>query len=222
MHNERHMARAIDDPDEAKRRFIEAAISNLERTSRTKLGVSDTSSSTEKPELKASGDELADRATENFRHAIERLYDERGRELHSPEEVRALIEEVAQTVSDGFLKEGQGLWRTWATKFSNQTPPERIPEEMEQFVSKLTEHLSNPEDDAVATAAFIEKRLDGEIHPFVDGCGRTAKALSAFVLARAGKPLPTYRSREEYYREVYGTDGEWERYYHSLFSEQKQ
>jgi hypothetical protein len=220
MYDERQIARAVDDPNEAKRRFIEAAVANFERTSRTKRGVSDTSSSTEKPELKASGGGLADRATDNFRRAIERLYDERGREFRTVDEVRTLIEEVAQTVSDGLLKEGQGLWRTWATKFANQPPPERIADEMDNFVHTLAGRLGNSHDDAVATAAFIEKRLDGEIHPFADGCGRTAKALSAFVLARAGKPLPVYHGREEYYREVYGTDEEWERYYRSLFPEQ--
>ena len=117
-------------------------------------------------------------------------------------------------MSAGLLQQGQSLYCNWKTKF-RQTAPEAIEQECQSFCAWLFEALESG-DDPVARAALVEKRLDGEIHPFADGCGRTAKLLAAFVLLRHDIFPPSYRPRSEYYIKINPSDAEWIRYYHLL------
>jgi len=166
-----------------KKRWFESVLQALAGLSRTLGGVSDISSAAEKPKLSAEGEALAARTRENLQQALEFLWENRERGFASATEVREFVDEVARKVSAGLLQPGQSLYRTWETKF-RQTAPEAIEQEYQNFCEWFFEALKS--GDPVATAALVEKRLDGEIHPFADGCGRTAKILAAFVLLRAG------------------------------------
>lgn len=199
--------------DKEKEQWIENVLQSLAGLSRTLGGVSDTSSSAEKPKLSAEGEALAYRTKENLRLALEFLWENRERQFTSDAEVREFVDEVARQVSAGLLQPGQSLYRTWETKF-RQTAPEAIEQEYQNFNKWLYEALAS--GDPVATAALVEKRLDGEIHPFADGCGRTAKVLAAFVLLRAGLPPVAHRSRKEYYERINESDEDWIHYYSAL------
>jgi hypothetical protein len=52
----------------------------------------------------------------------------------------------------------------------------------------------------VETAAWIEWRTNLTDHFWADGVGKTSKALAAWVLMRAGHPLPQYRSNKEFFQ----------------------
>ena len=159
-----------------RERLFTQALANLAATSRTKKGVSDTSSSADKPTLATTGAALADRATDNVSRALKTVWTDRFRSFSSPIELRAWIDRLAATVSDGLLQAGQPLYRAWATKFAMQTVPAEIEAEMLVFCTELLARLGS---DPVATAAWVEHELDARIHPFADGCGRTTKLVSA-------------------------------------------
>ncbi len=179
-----------------RERLLTQAIANMAATSRTKKGVSDTSSSADKPALATTGQVLADQATKNFEEAIEMVWGSRSIDLSSPEDLRRWVEMLAAIVSNGLLPAGQGMYRTWATKFAMQTMPDQLDAEMENFYLQFG--FRGPFVDPVETAAWVEHKLDARIHPFADGCGRTAKLVSAWVLLRANHPLPAWDSRERY------------------------
>lgn len=203
--------------------WIKSVLQALWGLSRTLGGVSDTSSAQEKPKLAESeGESLARKTRENLEQALEFLWENRGRTFASPEEVRAFVDALAAKVSAGFLQPGQSFYRTWKTKF-RQTSPEAIEQEYQNFCAWLYEALKSGLDPVatVATAALVEKRLDGEIHPFADGCGRTAKLLASFVLLRAGLSPVSYRSRKEYYERINASDEKWIRYYRALGAERR-
>lgn len=202
---------------QARQDFERQMLVNLEASSRTRQGVSDTSSSADKPKLSIEGSDLVKQAAENFQQALALAWEHRNDEFQIQQEVRQLIELLAATVSKGLLKECQSLWRTWQTEF-NQTSPEKIEEEVDEFCQQMSGRLAQ-KIDPVTTAAWIEQRFDSQIHPLADGCGRTTKLLSAMVLARNNRSLPHYRGREEYYQQIVKPFPEWEQYYRSLFTE---
>ncbi len=197
--------------------FEKEALENLDMMSRTKKGISDTSSSESKPKLDTEGDDLALRSENNFKEALRLIWGKRDDSFESPAQLGDFVEEIASCISQGLLKEGQSQWRTWETKFG-QTSPQLIKKEMADFYKEFLAQLNNPQTDPIKLAAWVEKRVDGEIHPFADGCGRTSKILSSFVLLRFGQKLPKYRGREEYYKNINSSMDNWVEYYRSLFS----
>ncbi len=195
--------------------FRDAALENLKNTSRTALGISDTSTHEDKPKLRVEGDALVEKSAANFESALGLVWAQRERTFNDPEEVRAFTEEVASTVSDGLLAKGQGLYRTWPTPHK-QTSPEFINDAMTSMSSELFQRIDA--EDSIATAAWLEKELS-EVHPWADGVGRTSKVLSAFVLARAGKKLPKYPDSKTYYKNIKKSPAEWESYYRSMLGD---
>jgi Fic family protein len=84
-----------------------------------------------------------------------------------------------------------GVWRPAGIKIggSRHTPPEAhlVPGLIEEMCDYVNEHWSN---SPVHLAAYVLWRMNW-IHPFVDGNGRTARALSYLVLnVRLGCRLP--------------------------------
>jgi hypothetical protein len=197
-----------------KHTWIDAVLRTLATQSRTLGGISDTSSSADKPKLAAEGEALAQKTRQNLRNALEFLWENRGIVFHSADEVRGFIDRVAAMVSEGLLAPGQSLYRTWDTKFENQAAAEEIEPQYRQFCLWLFGSLDN---DPVETAALTEKRLDGDIHPLADGCGRTTKILSAFILLRHELFPPRYRSRGEYYEKITTGDTEWITFWRSMY-----
>lgn len=197
--------------------FEQQMLGNLEVMSRTRKGISDTSSSADKPKLTTEGAELADKADRNFRSALQLVWEHRQDSFATSQEVGKFIEGLARAVSDGLLQEGQGLWRTWETK-SKQTPISEIPKTLAGFYQEFCQRLET-QSDPVATAAWVEQQFDGRIHALADGCGRTTKLLSALVLARNNHPLPNYSDRDEYYQNIEKSFPEREKYYRGLFTE---
>lgn len=203
-----------------KQHWFRSVLQALASLSRTFQGVSDTTSAAEKPKLAvAEGEALKAKSSQNLEQALEHLWVNRLKGFTSPVSVREFIDTLATAVSEGLLQPGQSFCRTWATKFG-QTAPEAIEAEYSKFCAWLYGELDD--SDPVAVAALVEKRLDGQIHPFADGCGRTSKLLAAFVLLRHGILPPSYGSRKEYYIIINLSEAEWINYYRSLTTAQAQ
>lgn len=211
--------------------YLQDANRNLLAMSRTAQGVVDTSASTEKAESMTgiSGENAANLAQQNFETAIREAYDNRDRVFSSPEDLRIFIEGLASTVNSGIVKEGSLI----RTADSNKYPYVRVTDlenYMEKFYQDLYRRVENLTSDPVETAAFAEFGIDFGGHFFADGCGKTAKVVSSFLLMRQNHKLPEYRGgREAYYanqlKQIAGKDVEADRigfqkflnYYKTLF-----
>ena len=195
--------------------WAQSVIDALSAHSRTLKGISDTTSSSEKPKLEVDeGEELKRKTAENVRNAIKYLWENRQRKFSSGPEMREFVDQLASIISDGLLKSGQSLYRTWDTKFAHQIPASEVESEYQKFNQWLFEEIDQV--DPVELASLIEYRLDGKIHPFADGCGRTTKLLSAFALLKSNKFPPHYAPREIYYEMIRQTEDEWMEFYKQM------
>ena len=181
--------------------YIQDANRNLMAMSRTAQGVVDTSASAKKAESMTgvSGETAADLAKQNFETAIREAYNNREKEFESPEDLRSFIEGLAATVNSGIVKEGNLI----RTSDSEKYPYARIAnleDYMDKFYRELYERIQDPKADPIESAAFAEFGIDFGGHFFADGCGKTAKVVSSFVLMRHDHKLPEYKGgRSAYY-----------------------
>ena len=214
--------------------YLADAKRNLMAMSRTARGVVDTSASKEKADSMTgiTGVEAADIAKDNFAAAITEAYEYRKHQFESPEELRAFVETLAEQVNDGIVKEGSLI----RTSDSQKYPYVRIAnleKEMDKFYDGLFERVNDPEADPVEAAAYAEFGIDFSGHFFADGCGKTAKVVSSYMLMRAGHKLPEYKGgREAYYanqlKQIAGEDEavdaegyqKFLAYYRTLFEEE--
>lgn len=212
--------------------YIKQALENLSTTSRTAKGVVDTSASADKVD-KMAGDlnaaTAAERAQSNFEQVITYLFENRDKQFQTTEELKQFVENVAGRINSGITKEGV-LIREGAD--SAKYPYTKVADlsiAMDQFYEELLQRLNNPSEDPKNLAGWVEYRIDLTDHFFADGCGKTAKAISSWILMRAHNPLPKYRDRKELYEnaptQIRGQDPEidktqlkkWLGYYNSLF-----
>ena len=191
-------------------RYLRGALRNLRRTSRTANGMSNVSSSADKPRLVvAEGERLAVRARRNFIRATKLALQMAGEPLpvtHRAFEARIL--RVARTVRSGLIPDE---WRTWETQF-HQTSPQGVRPAFRRYCAKL--HMALNSGVAPATvASWSERQCDAVDHFFADGCGRTAKIISVAILAHSGKRLPRYPEGAKYYREIVKAPARWRKTY---------
>jgi Fic family protein len=102
----------------------------------------------------------------------------------------SLILKLHRTVLQG-LNHYAGVWRPGKVEIggSKHTPPDafQVPELIEELCDYVNEHWSK---SALHLAAYVLWRMNW-IHPFVDGNGRTARAVAYLVLCiRLGYRLP--------------------------------
>lgn len=181
--------------------YLRDAERNLMAMSRTAQGVVDTSASVKKAESMTgvSGETAADLAKQNFKNAIKLAYDNKDREFESPDDLRTFVEDIALTVNSGIVKDGS-LIRTSDSEKYPYTRIANLENYMNKFYQGLYERTQNPEADPVESAAFAEFGIDFGGHFFADGCGKTAKVVSSFMLMRHNHQLPEYRGgRSAYY-----------------------
>jgi CRP-like cAMP-binding protein/predicted kinase len=206
--------------------FSRKCLATIKGMSRTiGKGVIDTSATAEKAHsITVTGDAAEEFARLNFQCVVERVYAERNRIMESPQDVRVFIEMIAKEINRGILKK-EVLYRTAdSTKFP-YTAIAKLPEAMEDFCGEFYRRLHDPNQDPIALAAWVEYSVDLTDHFFEDGCGKIAKVLSAWVLARASDSssvtLPEYRGRDEYYEFIKDRDmlneRNWETYYRTFF-----
>jgi len=217
-----------------KRAYIDAAMENLTRTSRTATGTVDTSASPDKAAQMSgvSGDAAAKLAQENYRLVLGDLYGQRQRQFDYSGELRDFVENVVRAINHGILKPGVLYREHDSDKYPNYTRVADLPAAARQFFDELQHRMNTDRRDPVETAAWIEYRMNLTDHFWADGVGKTSSALAAFVLMRRGHALPTYSAdRKEQFahapkrprsagREVDDAQfADWLSYYRTLFED---
>lgn len=133
--------------------------------------------------------------------------------IDSLEESNAIAEEVLLeihrlTVKDVLPDPSAGSYRKVRVVVGNPktgkiayTPP--VPEEVPFLTKSLLEWMNSEEafDLLPAVQAGIAHYELARIHPFVDGNGRTARALATFILTKRGFDTKKFFALEEYYNE---------------------
>lgn len=124
------------------------------------------------------------------------------------------IRSVQALVTHHTLSSGSGAWRTVGVRISGSAhvPPDAldVPVLMDQWIQQFTTSLAGP---AIVNAARLHSGFV-DIHPFLDGNGRTARLLTHLDLVRHGYLpallLPT--DRLTYYQALEeARAGRWDR-----------
>ncbi len=102
-------------------------------------------------------------------------------------------------------------YRTWTPKYLVlQTPPIHIDAMMDDFYARIAQRAGSlvldtepPSNEQVArTMAYADVMMDGEIHPWSDGCSRVATALVMW-LAALTETAPLYApTKPEHYATI--------------------
>lgn len=188
--------------------------SSISALSRTAKGLTESAYGA-KSALDISGPELETVVKNNLQHSIEYVWAKGPRVHKTPPAIRGFMNAVAKQVSFGLVDPAH-IYRVWDTsaKYPAQVAPKDIEHEMRHFCDSVASSLYD-ERHAIFNAAWVERELDYRIHPFADGCGRTAKLLGAWVLLRAGLPPARFTDRDEYYAAMNAGQNEWAAYYRS-------
>jgi hypothetical protein len=194
--------------DERDWRFLARILDeNSARLSRTRSGVSDTSTCREaKRKLLLEGEALKAHSAANERAAQQFLFASR----HDPpprsgDEVLGLLWRVADTINAGLLPTADKL-RRWDSRPDPSAPaavaPEELPEALEAYAEVVCRRWRELADDPVPLASWAEWGLNGgTLHPFYDGCGRISRAFGALLLVRGSWLLPLYEDRDTYFEQ---------------------
>lgn len=120
-------------------------------------------------------------------------------------DLKSMVETIAITVqqpfADAVLK--TPIYRRHPVPYGKRIPPTEIELAMRDFCKDLLRRIAKR--SPVDTAAWAERELDGQIHPFGDGCGRISKLVAAAVLMQYRRQMPILPTREIYYSAMEGT-----------------
>lgn len=205
--------------------FLGALRANVAARSRTARGAAHTGVSSRKLPLLKSGAELEGQLLDNLDRAARVAWESRD-ETCRPILLRHLfqrwIEELNRDLVDleGYaeirrtrkaLARLNPYYRIWEVTYHHANPaPGSIDKELRRFASQLAAaDPSGPamrsEADLAAVMAFADREIDLVIHPWIDGCGRFATVLVAWLALRArmgngSSPLPRFGPREDHYK----------------------
>jgi hypothetical protein len=185
---------------------------NSRRLSRTRAGVSDTSTSTAKQPLLLHGAELRRRAAENEEFVHQFLFEMRHvAPPRDPEQVLTLLWAIADRTNEGLVAPGH-RFRAWPSRSLppalafERVNPEELPAALDRFAADVCRRWPELETDPVPLASWAEWELSGgKLHPFYDGCGRISRCFGALLLMRASYLLPLYEDQASYY--AHGHEG---------------
>lgn len=200
---------------------------NLGVRSRTSKGASDTSSSSEKPQLIGDEEYRIAKVAQNTELLIGDVWKQVDRYTKHwcGEDFRVRIRHWAEINSRGLfdwhsygdqvhdfcLRLGldpaqfDRLWRTWELKYS-PVQPQQINAMLKEHGTLVVGMLGSDLLDLPTLLGSADYLHDGYIHPWADACGRTSMALVMFLCAVAAKQkgvrqlLPRYESRDVIYR----------------------
>jgi hypothetical protein len=199
--------------DETDWRLIARVLDeNSARLSRTRAGVSDTSTSDGKRKLLLEGKALRRRCAANEGRVCRLLFAARHEPPpQSPADVLELLWRIADTMNDGLVRPGDRL-RQWpsyaevpagaglpARRVARRAPAE-LPAALERFTGDVHRRWGELAGDPVPLASWAEWELNGgSLHPFYDGCGRSARAFGALLLVRGSWLPPVYEDVGTYF-----------------------
>jgi hypothetical protein len=157
------------------------------------------------------------RATESNATAALDFVEELIADPGAPLDLRAAAEQVNAIFARGVLKAGS-LYR-------RHDPAPGVPYLAAAAISEYAAFFYQAAGRSAApvaeVAAWAVWAIDLRGHLFADGCGKTATVISELILARAGRTIPLYSSRDAYYAAPYGGSGAmswraWRAYFISM------
>lgn len=171
--------------------YLEQAEKNLMIMSRTANQVLDLSTSVRKKDRIQDGltaEDAAIIAQINFRSAISCAYENRKMNITGIIDLDYFIKKLSQIVNQGILKSDY-IYRVDDSEKYPYTLVCDLPTSCWLFYSKMFRELETLQEP-IRLAALAEWHIDIRDHFFADGCGKTARVVSAWVLMRAELPLP--------------------------------
>lgn len=193
--------------------WSKAVQANITSLSRTAAGKADRTTSRYKPMLLIEeGPALAAKAAENLHHAVQYAWSQ---DLPNPGHFHGFAETIARMMSKGILPEEVSMYRTWSPegKYQHWPKPHALESDWSMYCDRFDKQRCLGNFKAHVLAADLELTVDLDIHPFADGCGRSGKLLSSWVLLRAGLMPPLLTSRTQYYEAMNSSFVVWIEYY---------
>ncbi len=147
-----------------------------------------------------------------FRDACERWFDLSNDGICGPDLYEEEFEVLKQ---DAVLAErARGVsvrvnprYRVWAAEHTlMKTPPLLLEEQMELFYGRLAQLAAAAEarhpswNDVIEIMAYADLMTDGELRPWLDGCGRLATVLVMWLARTLGAPLPLFAASKEVHK----------------------
>lgn len=188
---------------------------NLEATSRTAKGKIDTSVDPKKERSTLTKKDIQQEFQLGLELLINYLEKNKDQEIKNTEDLKSIIHDILTILNENIFSDPT-KYRTWEVPYGRKISPENIATEMENFYRNLYTKIREVEDGELIPGAlgrWIELELDKNIHPFADGCGKLAKAISFFFLTRFNSPLPLHESRDEYYQAINESEETFKKYY---------
>ncbi len=98
-------------------------------------------------------------------------------------------------------------YRLWTPEHTvMKVSPLLLEEQMDAFYARVAELVARAEarfpswGDTIEALAYADLMTDGEIRPWLDGCGRMATALVMWIAHLLGAPLPLFASSKEVHK----------------------
>ena len=98
-------------------------------------------------------------------------------------------------------------YRLWTPEHTTlKVSPLLLEDEMDRFYGRLAELLTRAESrfpswsDTIEAMAYADLMTDGELRPWLDGCGRVAVALVMWIAHVLGAPLPLFAESKEVHK----------------------
>jgi len=101
-------------------------------------------------------------------------------------------------------------YRFWTPQHTlMKVPPLLLEDQMGIFYARLAHLMGQAEErfpswgDALEAMAYADLMTDGELRPWLDGCGRVATALVMWIARTLGVPLPLFAANKEVHKMTY-------------------
>lgn len=148
---------------------------------------------------------------ELLRNHCERWFDIANRGIYSPqwyEDEFAELQADAELVSKarGAPVRVNSRYRIWTPEHTlMKVSPILLEEQMEHFYVRLAELLGTAQKrkswkDALNALAYADLMMDGELRPWLDGCGRVTTALVMWLSRVTGVALPLFAESKEVHK----------------------
>ncbi len=150
-----------------------------------------------------------------LRRKCEHWFDLANRGIYGPEwyedEFLALAEDAA------LIERVRGVpvsvnrrYRMWTPEHTlMKVPPLLLEDQMDIFYHRLADLLARAEanfpswGDTLEAMAYADIMTDGELRPWLDGCGRVAMTLVMWIARVLGAPLPLFAANREVHKMTY-------------------
>ncbi len=101
-------------------------------------------------------------------------------------------------------------YRLWTPEHTlTKVPPLLLEEQMDVFYGRLADLVERAGrrfpswNDTIEAMAYADLMTDGELRPWLDGCGRIATAIVMWIARCAGAPLPLFAASKEVHKMTY-------------------